>query len=196
MELWNDPLTYYCEPGREPFCSITALPREKALLKAAELAPTTRSPKNRFCAADFPGYYEKRLRTEEWLYGAFLAKGGEAETRRPLYFVLGESVFLHEWFGRGTVYTFDLRDVPLRALSFTLGDSMSVVDRRDRAVLTADELSACLAGCGLETLRQKQGIHYVEAQLWTAHPPEPRRVSPEDTRLPHGGAVLGSKLFQ
>ena len=142
------------------------------------------------------GYYEKRLRTEEWLYGAFLAKGGEAETRRPLYFVLGESVFLHEWFGRGTVYTFDLRDVPLRALSFTPGDSMSVVDRRGRAVLTADELSACLAGCGLETLRQKQGIHYVEAQLWTAHPPEPRRVSPEDTRLPHGGAVLGSKLFQ
>ena len=30
MELWNYPLTYYCEPGREPFFSITALPREKS----------------------------------------------------------------------------------------------------------------------------------------------------------------------
>ena len=159
MEIWKYPLSYYLEPGREPFFSITALPHAEALRKAAELAPDTRSPKNRFCAEDFPGYYEKRLRTESWLYDAFLTKGGETETRHPLYFVLGESEFLHQWFGHGTVYTFDLRDVPQHACSFTLGDSMAVVDREDREVLTFDEMSARLAACSLETLREEQGIH-------------------------------------
>lgn len=178
MKIWAYPLTYYCEPGRTPFHSITALPPEEAMRKAAELAPDTRSPKNRFCAADFPGYYEKRLRTEAWMHAAFLAKGGAAETAHPLYFVLGESGFLHNWFGNGTVYTFDLRDVPQHALSFTLGDSMSVIDRQDRAVYLMDEMAALLAAHGLDKIRADLGIHYIEAQLWTKQPPESRRISP------------------
>lgn len=177
MEIWEYPLSYYLEPGRDPFFSITSLPPEAAMKKAAELAPDTRSPKNRFCAEDFPGYYEKRLRTEAWMYEAFREKGGEPEARHPLYLVLGESAFLHQWFGRGTIYTFDLRDLPQRACSFTLGDSMSVVDRADREVLTSGEMAARLAACSLEALREARGIHYVEVQLWTKQPPQPRRIT-------------------
>lgn len=124
------------------------------------------------------------MRTEAWLYEAFRAKGGEAETPHPLYFVLGESAFLHAWFGHGTVYTFGLRDVPPRACSFTLGDSMSLVDRANREVLTLEEMSARLAACSLETLREERGISYVEAQLWTKPPPRPRRVTGSDTACP------------
>ncbi len=165
------PLTHYCEPGRTPFLSVTALPRGEAMKKAAELAPDTRSPKNRFCAEDFPGYYEKRLRTEAWLYRAFLEKGGRPQTPHPLYFVLGGSGYLHRWFGSGPSYTLDMRDVPREALSFTLGDSMSVVDRTGRDVFTPDEMAGRLAVLDLPAVLEEAGIHYVEAQLWMEKPP-------------------------
>ena len=74
--------------------------------------------------------------------------------------------------------SFDLRDVPQHALSFTLGDSMSVVDRQDRAVYLMDELAALLAAHGLDKIRADLGLHYIEAQLWTKQPPESRRISP------------------
>lgn len=163
---------YYLEPEREPFFSITALPREAAMERAALLAPGTRSPKNRFCAEDFPGYYDKRLDTEAWMYRRFVEKGGTAEIAHPLYMTLGESEFLHQWFGNGWVYVFDPADMPGECISFTLGDSMSVIDRDDKEVYTLAEMEALLKTDAAETIKKRHGIHYIEVQLWS------RRIPP------------------
>lgn len=162
----NYSLYYYLEPGRTPFLSITSLSNDKAKDIAAELAPGTTSPKNRFCAEDFPGYYEKRLATEKWLYRSFIEKGGDPITEHPIYFTLGESNFLHKWFGNGTVYSISLKDVQTNRVSFTLGDSMALYGTRSTKVLTSKELSDLLDRYSIDEIKRDCDIQYIEAQLW------------------------------
>lgn len=175
MNILNLSLFYYIDPNRTPFLSITSLPKEEAFETAQKLAPTTSSPMNRFCKKDFPGYYKKRLRTEAWLYREFVQKGGKPNTPHSIYFTLGKSDFLHKWFGGGKKYTFALKNIEPallnERLSFTLGDSMSVIDNPQKTLFTFAELSHLLQTKSLEEIKTQQNIHYIEAQLWDTVPP-------------------------
>ena len=163
-------ITNYRESGREALQSVTRLSREEALKTAAKLAPFTHAKRNRFCEADFPGYYEKRLRVEAWLYAEFARLGGKPVQKHPLYFVLGESEYLRKWFGEGEAIRLPLAMIPESAISFTLCDSMN--DKNAPGVgklYTKRSLFAVI-----DTYPSLNDFwayieryhHYVEAQLW------------------------------
>lgn len=128
-------ITNYCDKRCSPFGSITRLPTETAYSLAKELsqyANPSFTSFSRFCDKDFDGYYKKRLRTEVWLYNSFLALGGKPQNVHPLYFVLGESAYLSNWFENGVTTKLLLGDIDYADVSFTFGDSMAKMDSDDR----------------------------------------------------------------
>ncbi len=162
-------IVHYCHPDCTPLQSITRLPEAEAYALARALAK--KSQDTAFGRmADFVHYYPLRIRTEQWLYGHFLALGGEPVTSHPLYFVLQGSDYLDAWFGRGGATRLSLYDIDARHISFTLGDSMSKMDKPERQdPLSKGELLARVDAAGgadafLASL--KPTYNYVEAQLW------------------------------
>ena len=91
-------LTNYRETGGLPLRSITRLPEAEAYQLAQILSCSTTSRNNRY--GDYFGtYYQKRLRTEKWLYQEVIAQGGRPETEHPIYFVLNESPRFQRFYG-------------------------------------------------------------------------------------------------
>lgn len=163
-------ITHYCEKGKSPLHNITRLSKEDAFLMAAELSKNCKSERNRF-GEDFIGYYPERLTTEEWLYESFLSLGGKPHNEHPIYFVLGESERLHQWFGNGDLIQIPLSEIASEYVSFTFGDSMSAVkNRNDKQVVRKEELLDCIEKSGLdisEFMNQvKQQYSYIEVQVW------------------------------
>lgn len=131
----NLVITNYCDRRCSPLSSITRLPAQDAYSLAKKLSQYT-GPSftsfSRFCDRDFDGYYQKRVRTEEWLYDSFIALGGKPQTAHPLYFVLGESSYLNRWYEDGLEIKILLDDIDAAYVSFTFGDSMAKMDSKDR----------------------------------------------------------------
>lgn len=128
-------ITNYCDKKCSPMDSITKLPVNEAYSLAKNLsqyAGTSFTSFSRFSDKDFDGYYKKRIRTEEWLYRSFIALGGKPRHSHPIYFVLGESTYLNEWFDDGIQTKLLLNDVDAADISFTYGDSMSMMDSEAR----------------------------------------------------------------
>jgi hypothetical protein len=155
--------------------SITRLPIEDAYSMAKKLSQYTGvsfTSFSRFSEKDFDGYYKKRIRTEQWLYNSFIALGGKPQNAHPLYFVLGESRYLNDWFENGINTKILLSDIESSDVSFTFGDSMSKMDSEDRMNLftkeslfnfiyeTTNDVSAFLN----ELNKQNR---YIEVQLWS-----------------------------
>jgi hypothetical protein len=167
-------ITNYCDKRCSPMSSITRLPIQDAYSLAKKLSQysgTSFTSFSRFSDKDFDGYYKKRTRTEEWLYNSFIALGGKPQNPHPLYFVLGESRYLNDWFENGIETKLLLRDIDSADISFTFGDSMSKMDSKDRMNLfnkeslfsfineAANDISSFLH----ELNKQNR---YIEAQLW------------------------------
>jgi hypothetical protein len=128
-------ITNYCNKICSPLSSITRLPTQDAYSLAKKLSQytgTSFTSFSRFSDKDFNGYYKKRIRTEEWLYNSFIALGGKPQNAHPLYFVLGESRYLNDWFENGIKTKLFLSDIDSADISFTYGDSMSKMDSKDR----------------------------------------------------------------
>jgi hypothetical protein len=155
--------------------SITRLPIDDAYSMAKKLSQYTGASFtsfSRFSEKDFDGYYKKRIRTEQWLYNSFIALGGKPQNAHPLYFVLGESRYLNDWFENGINTKILLSDIESSDVSFTFGDSMSKMDSEDRMNLftkeslfnfiyeTTNDVSAFLN----ELNKQNR---YIEVQLWS-----------------------------
>ena len=172
--LRNLYITNYCDKRCSPLTSITRLAEEEAYSLAARLSRysgDTFTSFSRFNAEDFEGYYKKRMRTEEWLYHSFISLGHKPKNAHPLYFVLGESNYLNDWFQHGMKIKLALNDIASDDISFTYGDSMSIIDREDRMELFNKET--------LENFLQEQTSdlftylndlnehnQYIEVQLW------------------------------
>lgn len=171
IEVLNELfITHYCEQGKLPFHSITRLSREDAFLIAGELSKDCKSERNRF-GEDFIGYYPHRMRTEEWLYHSFLKSGGKPQNDHPLYFVLCESERLHQWFGNGDRIRTPLSIIASEYISFTYGDSMSVVDKiKERKLVRKEELIQDIMTSGLNIIeymqKMKEKHGYIEVQIW------------------------------
>ncbi len=170
----NIYITNYCDERCKPFHNITQLTESEAFLLADNLSQYVEPAFTSFCRfqkKDFPGYYEKRLRTEKWLYDSFLKLGGKPIIKSPLYFVLGESTFLDAWYKNGRQTRLLLDDISQTEVSFTIGDSMGIIDSDNRMEpLTKDMLYDFLLERSkdifafLNELNQKN--RYIEVQLW------------------------------
>jgi hypothetical protein len=119
-------------------------------------------------------YLTRRRTTERWLSEAASVVLGRRLDLRPGYFFLGD--FSHTIDrSRPAVLTVPLSTLPPDAVTFTLGDSMSVVEQARRTVYSLDEVVALFAdgdavagfglsdGCGFQD-------RFVEVQLWDRSP--------------------------
>lgn len=166
--LW---LTYYCYPDCEPFRNIMRLPRREAFALAKRLWDAHPETTAFYRFGDFENYYPRRLKTDGLMYEKFCALGGKPRAAYPLSFVLGSSQYLHRWFGEGKVYLLPVDAVPPEIISFTMGDSMSTLQRQgDVTLLTLPMLQAEMAlhpeGAAGYLQQMQARHHYVEAQLW------------------------------
>lgn len=163
-------LTYYREPGKRAFQSITRLQEAEAFQKAAELFADCHSLRPRF-GPDFAQYYPARMATERWLYDAFCALGYSPVEQHPLYFVLGKSDMLRRWMGEGEVIELPLHALDRQQISFTLGDSMAMrCGGNTNLLLDAPSLLEEMTRRGqnaadfLESFAHQNT--YVETQVW------------------------------
>ncbi|HEX3037660.1 MAG TPA: GNAT family protein [Oscillospiraceae bacterium] len=94
-DLW---ITNYRENGGEHLKNIMRLPKNEAVKLASQLSSLTTSGNDRY-GYYFERYYEKRQKTEEWLYAQFQKHGGNPQTKHPIYFVLCDSSSLERFYG-------------------------------------------------------------------------------------------------
>ena len=92
-----------------------------------------------------------------------------------LDFVLEGSSYLDAWFGQGKVLRLPVRCVPEEQISFTLGDSLSTLERHgDFTLLTMADLRSQVAahpeGAAGFLRDAAREHHYIEAQLWDDAP--------------------------
>jgi REP element-mobilizing transposase RayT len=167
-------ITNYSDKRCSPLSSITRLSVEEAYSLAKKFSrytSTSFTSFSRFNDTDFDGYYKKRVRTEEWLYNSFVELGGKPENPQPLYFVLGESRYLNDWFENGIKTKILLKDIDPAHISFTFGDSMSKMDSPDRMNVFNKEsllnfiLKATEDVTSFLKELDKQN-RYIEVQLW------------------------------
>ncbi|MDF2986631.1 MAG: hypothetical protein K0R50_2141 [Eubacterium sp.] len=167
-------ITNYCDRRCKPFSSITRLSTKDAYSLAKTLSQytgTSFTSFSRFSEKDFDGYYKKRKRTEEWLYNSFVESGGKPKNVHPLYFVLGESRYLNQWFENCIKTQLLLRDIDPSDISFTFGDSMSKMDSQDRMnPFNKDSLLKFIYETTEDVILFLNELNrqnrYIEVQLW------------------------------
>ena len=119
----------------------------------------------------FEEYISRRVKTEEWLYEMFLEINGLPKTKNPFYFVLGEHDDLRHDFGSESSYIqLDTDQILDSFLSFTIGDSMSVLfSDAPKRIYTISQIKEIVNDT---TFIDRQFEHitpnhrYIEAQLW------------------------------
>ena len=137
----NLTIVNYCHPNCQPLFNIMRLPKERAFELAYAMASQNRKTTAFYRFADFENYYPKRLETDALLHSRFQELGGIPVQEHPLSFVLEGSDFLAQWFAHGIVTKFLLCQIPSESVSFTYGDSMTVLQTRGEIeMLTKDML--------------------------------------------------------
>lgn len=160
----------YCHPSCEPLKNIMRLPREQAFALARELAEQNPETTAFYRFADFANYYPQRMKTDALLRARFMELGGRPTEEHPLSFVLQGSSFLDNWFGNGIVTRIPLCQVPAGSVSFTYGDSMTMLEKHgDFRLVTKDMLLAEIVASGsVEAFLAQiaEQYRYIEVQLW------------------------------
>jgi hypothetical protein len=162
MEM-PEVVTHRYDPARGACLYVCALPD----LEAAGVVERLRRESRPTLKAD---YLERRRVTEEWLASAAREVLGRACGAPPVYFFLGDFSFLADA-SRPASLVIPLSSLPVDAMTFTLGDSMSVAAERGRRVYTLGEMvglfaeGEALAGFGF---CDKEGVQkrFVEVQVW------------------------------
>lgn len=166
--LW---LEHYCYGDLQPLKNIMRLPREEAFSMAEKLSDTHPETTAFYRFKDFENYYPRRLKTDALLHDMFCALGGKPKEKHPLSFVLGGSEYLFRWFGEGKLIRIPLEGLPEEQVSFTLGDSMSTLERHGTiTMLTLSELQEKMKAHeqGMEGWLQEmqEKYTYIEVQVW------------------------------
>ena len=117
-----------------------------------------------------PNYLARRRATERWLGEAARAAHGREIAATPSYFFLGD--FSHAAdISRPAALVLPISALPLDAVTFTLGDSMSVAEQPARRVYTLARLAERFvtgdvpAGFGFTDRDGFQEL-FIEVQLW------------------------------
>lgn len=127
LNIDNLYITNYRETGGLPLRNIMRLPKEEAYKLAKKLSQNSTARNNRY-GEYFERYYQRRQRTEEWLYNEFLKNGGRPETEHPIYFVLCECSSFQKFYGNEEQIQIPLKDIASEHISFTPRDSMHIKD--------------------------------------------------------------------
>jgi hypothetical protein len=114
-------------------------------------------------------YLNRRLETERWLAEAASQALGSAFQPRPSYFFLGDFSHAADQ-SRPAALIIPLSKLPSDAITFTLGDSMSVAEQAHRRVYRLEEMVSLfrtdvMAGYGFSDADRLQ-TRFVEVQWW------------------------------
>jgi hypothetical protein len=117
-----------------------------------------------------PDYLARRRSTEQWLRKAASQLLRRRFTEAPGYAFLGD--FSHAADpSRPAALLLPLAALPPDAITFTLGDSMSVAEQPGRRVYSLDELAALFASGGALAgfaVSDRDGVQhrFIEVQVW------------------------------
>lgn len=156
-------VTHRYDPVRGAYRNLCALPDCEAEFILDQLRRTTR-PRLK------PGYLGRRRDTELWLSGeASIALRQSLETP-PIYFFLGDFSYFPD-LSRPAALVLPLTTLPQDAMTFTLGDSMSVAESRTRRLYQLQEILALFAdGDAISRFgfSDHSGFQarFIEMQLW------------------------------
>ncbi len=161
----------YCHRNCIPLKNIMRLSKEEAFKLAYEMAQRNKDTTAFYRFADFENYYSERLKTDKLLYSQFIKMGGKAAEKHPLSFVLQDSEYLDEWFGKGIVTKIPLNSIPDNCISFTYGDSMAVLkEQGEFTMLTKNMLIKAISdydGSAIDFIRHiSDKYNYIEVQVW------------------------------
>lgn len=165
-------VTHRYDPARGACLNVCSL----GDLEAARVVERLRRESRPNLKAD---YLERRRDTEAWLASVarvVLGRNFKAQTevcatsQPPVYFFLGDFSYLVDP-SRPASLVLPLSSLPAGAVTFTLGDSMSVAAERGRRVYTLGEMAGLfaegevLAGFGF---CDREGVQarFVEVQVW------------------------------
>ena len=123
-------------------------------------------------------YLAKRRHFEEILREEFLKKGGVILRETPHYMVVEACPFFEKWYGQTAHVEIDARQMDLRTVSFTYGDSHptfsgKVKDGKEyrNRLYTYDEILGIIEKYGLPQVWNPDFRYgpecYVEAQVWS-----------------------------
>ncbi len=117
-----------------------------------------------------PNYLERRRATEEWLTGAAKKLLKQTFAAEPVYFFLGDFSNCEDP-SRPAALVVPLENLPVGAMTFTLGDSMTVAEEPGRMVHNFQQMMALF--CQGDHLSRfsfcdRSGFQklFIEAQLW------------------------------
>ena len=159
-----DVATHRYDPAIGLCPNICSLPDLEALRVLDQLRRTLRPTLN-------PNYLARRRSTEQWLLEASSVVLGRRVDERPGYFFLGDFSHVADP-SRPAAFIVPLSTLPMDAITFTLGDSMSVVEQERRRVYCLDDVVAlfaagdAVAGFGLSDRHGFQD-RFIEVQVWT-----------------------------
>jgi hypothetical protein len=191
-------LYHYYEKSVGPFHSISDLPDDEA----NRLLDRIRKEKPEAFISKRPeDYVAKRRHFEGILREEFLKKGGLIERETPHYFVVEAVPFFEKWYDQTAFVEIDAKQLDLRTVSFTYGDSHptfsgKVKDGKEyrNRLYTYDEIFGIIEKYGLPQDWNpdfKFGPEcYVEVQVWSDRGLEPWVNQP----LWHGSPYLLDKL--
>lgn len=116
-----------------------------------------------------PDYLARRRTTEKWLTDAATQVLKRTPTHPPAYFFLGDFSYLHDA-SRPASLVVPLSRLPSDAITFTLGDSMTVAEQPERRLYKLDEIMSFSAAGDVSEfgLSDKSGFQkrFIEVQLW------------------------------
>lgn len=117
-----------------------------------------------------PNHLARRRVTEEWLWAEATKLLGRSCEEHPTYFFLGDFSY-HGDPSRPAALVVPLSSFPTDAITFTLGDSMSVVEQPTRRVYNFDEMAAFFANGEVAArfgFSNASGLQpsFIELQLW------------------------------
>lgn len=130
------------------------------------------------CAQRDSGYMDRRRDYEKTMREMFIRKGGKAERPSPHYMVVGECMWLCEWYEQPAYVAIPIEEFDLDTVSFTYGDSFPtfsdrVADGREyrKNLYTYGEILELIAKYGLPQEWNADGKYgperYIEAQVWS-----------------------------
>lgn len=165
-------ITHYYPNNAPGLFRITEYSEEERNLIAKFLSLKDGSALFRF--KDFDFYFQKRLKTEKWLYSSAKKLGIVPTEISPWYFVLGENRLMKEGFGSDTkTFKLDLESIKSSDITFTIGDSIAIYFSKqiETKVYDKDSIIDLYTNNYSEIDKIYKNLQlkhqYIEAQLWT-----------------------------
>src|SRR5277367_3313067 len=162
MEM-PEVVTHRYDPSWGAFLNVCSLPDLEASRVLDRLRCESR-PKLK------SNYLARRRDTEEWLSEAASRALGRVMRQPPVYFFLGDFSYMVDP-SRPAALVIPVSSLLVDAVTFTLGDSMSVAEERERRVFTLREMvglfavGEAMAGFGFCDQEGFQA-RFVEVQVW------------------------------